>query len=78
MTPTHKRTVRLSSDVSGRRRAIVVIVGPGSLLGFREHGTRKVYETTAGACYSLAVKQHVAAVKAAKLAARKARKAGHV
>ena len=75
LTPTHKATLRLSSDVSGRRRRLVVILGPGSLIGFREHGTRRVYETTVGACYSLAVKQYVAAQKAEKAARRKARKA---
>lgn len=75
MTPTTKRTVRLSSDSFGRfGRPLVVILGPGALIGFREHGRRKVYTTTIGACASLAMKQTVAAERAAKAAARKARR----
>jgi hypothetical protein len=56
------------------RRSIVVILGPGNLLGFRLKGTRRVFETTIGACASLAIKQHVASERARKAAARKSRK----
>lgn len=73
MTPTTKPTVRESNERLDRRN-IVVILGPGNLLGFRLKGTRRVYETTIGACASLAIKQHVAAERARKAAARKARR----
>lgn len=75
MTPTTSATVRVSPDRDCKRN-IVVIVGPGSLLGFRLKGTRKVFETTIHAAYSMAVKQEVAARKAAKAAARKLKKGG--
>lgn len=76
MTPTTKPVKRLSTDSLGRfGRRLVVILGPGSLIGFREHGCRKVYTTTIGACASLAVKQTQAAARAAKAAARKAGRA---
>lgn len=55
ITKTHKATVRLTPDRDAGR-PIVIIVGPGPLIGFRLAGTRKVYETTARACYELAVR----------------------
>lgn len=73
MTPTTKPTVRESSERISRRNCIVIL-GPGNLIAFRLKGTRKAYETTVGACYSMAVRQHVIATKAAKAAARKGRK----
>jgi hypothetical protein len=76
MTPLKKAVQRLSTDTLTRfSRPLVVILGPGSLIGFREHGRRKVYTTTIGACAALALRQTIAAERAAKLAARKARKA---
>lgn len=76
MTPLKKSVTRLSDDSFGRfGRKLVVILGPGQLIGFREHGRRKVYTTTIGACAALAMKQIVAAERAAKVAARKARRA---
>jgi hypothetical protein len=72
MTPTKKATVRLSSARFDRRE-VVVILGPGDLIGFRSKGRRKVYETTVAACMSMAVKATVQAQRAAKRAARKAR-----
>lgn len=74
MTPTTKPVVRESSERLDRRN-VVVIVGPGALIGFRLKGTRKVLETTIGACYHMAAKQHAAAEHARKVAARKARRA---
>lgn len=72
MTPTTKATVRLS-NARFDGREVVVILGPGNLIGFRSKGRRTVCETTVEACMSMAVKQAVAARKAAKKAARKAR-----
>lgn len=74
MTPTTKPTVRESSERLDRRN-IVVIIGPGALIGFRLKGTRRTFETTVGACASLAIKQFVNAERARKAAARKARRA---
>lgn len=73
MTPTTKPVVRVSPDRDAARN-IIVIVGPGSLIGFRLKGTRKVYETTIAACYQRAVAMDVARRKAEKAAARKARR----
>lgn len=74
MTPTTKPVIRESNERLDRRN-VVVIVGPGNLLGFRLKGTRKTFETTVGACCHLAMKQHAAAEYARKKAARKARRA---
>ena len=64
--------VRLSTDRLGRfGRPLVVILGPGELIGFRESGCRKVYTTTIGACAAMAVKQQAMADRAAKAAKRK-------
>jgi hypothetical protein len=68
------RTINPIARVSTAKdagRAIVIIVGPGELIGFRRLGTRHVFETTASACYALAVKAEVAA----KAANRKVRRA---
>lgn len=63
---------RLSDARLGRfGRELVVILGPGELIGFREKGRRKIYTTTIGACAAMAVKQTVAAAKAAKRQRRK-------
>lgn len=70
LTRTHKATVRLTPDRDAGRQ-IVVIVGPGPLLGFRLAGTRKVYETTVRACYEMSVKAAKARERALKLANRK-------
>ena len=74
MTPLSKPVVRLSTDTLYRSgRALVVILGPGSLIGFREHGRRRVYTTTIGACAAMAVKQVIASERAAKAFAKKER-----
>jgi hypothetical protein len=77
MTPTTKRTVRESSETSHYKRQyrnIIVIVGPGNLMGFKLKGCKTVFETTVGACMSLAIKQQVQAEKAAKALKRKLKK----
>lgn len=74
MTPTTKRTVRLSSD-RANGRGIAVIVGPGALIGFRLKGTRREWSTTVRACYDMAIKQTVSYELAAKKRAKKARAA---
>lgn len=74
MTPLKKSVTRLSTDRLGRfGRQLVVILGPGELIGFREHGCRKVYTTTIGACAAMAVKQQAMADRLARAAKRKAR-----
>jgi len=66
LTRTHKATVRLTPDRDAGRE-IVTIIGPGVLIGFRLHGTRKVVETTVRACYDMAVKAAKARERALKL-----------
>lgn len=65
ITRTHTATKRLTPDRDAGRE-IVIIVGPGPLVGFRLAGTRKVHETTARACYEMAVKAEKARERAAK------------
>jgi hypothetical protein len=74
MTPTTKPVVRESSERLDRRN-VVVIVGPGNLIGFRLKGTRRTFETTIAACAHLAMKQWAVAERARKAAARKSRRA---
>lgn len=70
MTPTKKETVRVSSARDAGRN-IVVILGPGELIGFRLKGTRKVYTTTVTAIYQRAV---IAERRAEQEAKRKGRR----
>ena len=77
-TKTTKAVHRESTDGErdrGTYRQWIITVGPGNLLGFRLKGTRRVYDTTVGACASLALRQWANAERARKLAARKAKKA---
>jgi hypothetical protein len=73
MTPTTKPIVRESS-ARDAGRFIIVIIGPGRIIGFRLKGTRKVYETTVDACYSMAVKAENARRKAERAAKRKGKR----
>lgn len=75
-TTTPGTVIRLSDDRLGRfGRQLVVILGPGNLIGFRESGCRKTYTTTIGACAAMAVKQTAIAERAAEAAKRKLRRA---
>jgi hypothetical protein len=47
----------------GKERDVVVILRPPNVIGFRAKGCRKEYPLTTDACYSMAVKAHVAAEK---------------
>ena len=74
MTPLKKIVKRLSTDVvreAGKVRQIVVSLEPPCLLGFRAKGCRKTYFLTAEACYTMAVKAHVADAKKQKAKERK-------
>lgn len=80
-TPRPRKNGGLSSGVTVREstarmnhRNIVIIIGPGSLIGFRLKGTRRIEETTVDACYCMAVRQRVTAERADKQRARKSRK----
>lgn len=80
-TPRPRKNGGLSTGVTVRestarvsRRNIVIIIGPGALIGFRLKGTRRVEETTVEACYSMAVKQRVAAERGERERAKKARR----
>lgn len=66
-----KAVHRVSSDRDAGRE-IVVILGPGALIGFRLKGCRKIVETTVRACYEMAVKAEVARRKAQRKIVRKA------
>jgi hypothetical protein len=70
MTPTTRPVSRLSTARDAGRQ-IVIIIGPGELIGFRLKGTRKVLETTVGACYCMAAKALALRVKQEKINKRK-------
>jgi len=72
MTPTHKAVSRVSSARDAGRN-IVIIVGPGELIGFRLKGTRRITETTVLACYCMASKAEARAKAAEKLARKVAK-----
>jgi hypothetical protein len=77
-TKTTKAVNRESTDGErdrGIMRNWIVTIGPGNLIVFRLKGCRARYETTVGACASLALRQWANAERARKLAARKAKKA---
>lgn len=62
-------TVRESADTlfeCGKVRPVIVIIGPGELIGFRLKGTRRIEETTVAACYAMALRSRVTAERAAK------------
>jgi hypothetical protein len=70
MTDTN-HPVRRRTLAPHRGRRIVVILGPGDIIGFRAERTRRVFETTIAACMDMAVRQQVAADRATRKAARK-------
>jgi len=70
MTPFNK-PVRRRTDTPHRGRRLIVSLEPGDVIGFREERRRKIYYTTAAACFDLAVKQYAAAQRALKKTARK-------
>ena len=55
-----KRVSRGRVHEAGKQREVVVILRPPNVIGFRAKGCRKEYQLTTDACYSLAVKAHVA------------------
>lgn len=69
MTPTTKPVSRVSTARDAGRQ-IVITIGPGELIGFRLKGTRTTWETTVGACYTMAVKAEVQRRKLEKAKAR--------
>jgi hypothetical protein len=73
MTPLTKPVVR-RTNVRDAGRDVVVILGPGNLIGFRLHGTRKIITTTLGGCYMLAAKAEALRIAAERKAKRLARR----
>lgn len=72
MTGTKKATKRISSGLvheAGKHREVIVVVGPGNIVGFRAKGCKKQYDLTAEACFNMAVKAE------ARLKAKEKRKA---
>lgn len=66
MTTMLNKTVKRKTFGSHRGRRFIVTLEPGDVIGFRAERTRKTFYTTLAACYDMAVRQHVAAEKAAK------------
>ena len=73
MTPIRK-TVRRRTVGMCRGRRIIVALHPGDVLGFREERTRTEYTLTIEGAFYYAVRLAVAARKAEKAEARKARR----
>lgn len=65
MTPLTK-SVKRKAIGRHRGRGFAVILEPGDIIGFRVERSRTVFYTTLAACFDMAVRQHVAAEKAAK------------
>jgi len=64
--PVKRRTI-------GPHRGLRVVVSlePGDVIGFRSERTRRTYYVTVGACFDMAVRQQVAAERAAKRKGKK-------
>lgn len=65
MTDLSKRVSRRTMGTH-RGRRIVVSIEPGDVIGFRHERTRRTFYTTLAACMDMAVRQQIAAEKAAK------------
>ena len=65
MTDLLKQLKRRSTGTH-RGRRIVVILAPGDVIGFRAERTRRVFWTSLAACFDMAVRSEVLAVRAAK------------
>jgi len=75
MTTTLDRPVaRQTIARCGDRRQLIITLYPGDVMGLRPKQTRKEYTIALSAVYSLAVKMHLAALRAEKAKARKAKK----
>ena len=75
ITKTTKAVRRESSELARYKREfrnVIVILGPGNLIGFRIKGLRTTLVTTVGACVSMAARQKAAARQAEIDAKRKA------
>ena len=72
MTALKKPVRRVSTGYGVNRTQFVVTLMPGDVIGFRDCRTRRTFYTSLAHCYSLAVRQRVAADRADKAAARKA------
>ena len=74
LTKPVKRTSRGLIREAGKHREIIIILRPPDVLGFRAKGCRKEYQLTAGACYTMAVRAHVADEKKRKTKEKKKRR----
>lgn len=69
MTTLRKQLSRESRGLvheAGKLRPIVVILSPPNVIGFRAKGCRNIYNLTTEACYTMAVRAHVADEKRKK------------
>lgn len=68
-TPT--RTIQRRTSLPYRGRQIVLIIPPAcDYISLRHKGTRRTYDIALASIYDLAVRQHVARIKAEKKAKR--------
>lgn len=65
------KAIRRRTTGTHRGTRFVVTLEPGDVIGFRIERKRKTFYTTLAACFDMAVRQQVAADKAAKRKARK-------
>jgi hypothetical protein len=74
MTTLTKPVRRVSGSLiheQGRNRAIVVLLRPPNVIGFRAAGCRREYQLTIEGCYTMAVRAYVAAAQRERIKARK-------
>lgn len=65
MTPLSKRITRRTIG-QHRGRRVIVTLEPGDVIGFRAERTRRTFYTSLAACFDLALRQQVAADRAAR------------
>jgi hypothetical protein len=70
MIELYKPVKRRTRSPHRRGRRVIVSLLPGDLLAFRDERSRTEFVLPIGAAYDVAVKVHVAAMKAARKAAR--------
>jgi hypothetical protein len=73
-TTLHAVVVRECMNTSEQGRPIIVAMEPGDTLSFRPKGCRKLWRTTLGACFHMAVKAEVREQQRIKEQARKERR----
>jgi hypothetical protein len=71
MIPLRKTVIRETTRARDAGRNIIVSLEPGDVIGFRLKGCRQTFRMPLQACYSVAVKLELKALREAKKVRRK-------